>query len=477
MSLGRDTDAVVVGAGPNGLAAAVTLAREGFRVTVLEAAEEIGGGARTRTDLTVDGLVHDVCSAVHPFGAASPLFRSLPLERHGLTWRHPPVALAHPLDDGTAGVLHRDLEATAAGLGPDGPRWRSLFGPIAASWDAVAADLLGPVVRVPRHPLATARAGLASLAPATGLARLLTTRRARALFGGVAAHVYQPLTRPLSASVGVMMIAAGHAHGWPVAQGGSAAITRALASLLTELGGEIVTGQRVTSLAQLPRARVALLDVTPGQLAEIAGDRLPAPARRRARRWRHGPAAFKVDYAVRGGVPWTAPDARRAGTVHLSGDLEELVEAEQQVHDGVLPQRPFVLVAQQHLADPDRGVDDLVPLWAYAHVPHGQAGDVAALVDAQIERFAPGFGQRVVARHVTSPADLEAANPNYVGGDIAGGATDPWQLVARPRLSPDPYATGIPGVRLCSASTPPGAGVHGLSGFHAARSALRVLLA
>lgn len=473
----RDADAVVVGAGPNGLAAAVALAREGFRVQVLEGQREIGGGARTRDDLTVPGLAHDVCSAVHPFGAASPFLRSLPLERHGLEWRHPPVAVAHPLDDGDAGVLHRDLAATAAGLGADGAAWRRLFGPVARRWDAVADDLLGPPVRVPRHPAAAVRAGLRGLPPATALARALRTRAGRALFGGVAAHVYQPLTRPLSSVVGVLMIAAGHAHGWPVARGGSGAVTRALASLLAELGGEIVTGQWVRSLRDLPRARVALLDVGPRQLAEIAGEALPERSRRRAARWRHGPAAFKVDYAVRGGVPWRAGAARRAGTVHLSGELEELVAAEQAVHDGRLPARPFVLVAQQHVADPTRALDDLVPLWAYAHVPAGYAGDATGVVDAQIERFAPGFLDRVVARHVTTPAELEDANPNRVGGDIAGGATDPWQLVARPRLSPDPYATAVPGVRLCSASTPPGPGVHGMCGRHAARSALRVLLA
>lgn len=474
---GATVDAVVVGAGPNGLAAAVELARQGARVRVLEAADEIGGGTRTRDDLTVPGLVHDVCAAVHPFGAASPVFRELPLERHGLRWRHPPVAVAHPLDDGTAGVLHRDLDATAAALGEDGERWRALFGPVAAQWDDVAADLLGPMVRVPRHPVTTTSTGLRALAPATVLARRLRTPAARALFAGIAAHAYQPLTRPLSAAVGVMMSAAGHAHGWPVAEGGSAAITRALASLLTEeLGGEVVTGTRVRSLADLPRARVALLDVTPRQLAEIAGDRLPAAARRRARRWRHGPGAYKVDYAVRDGVPWTAEACRRAGTIHLGGDLEEVADVERAVHEGRLPERPFVLVAQQHVADPGRAVDDVVPLWAYAHVPNGWEGDVTALVDAQIERFAPGFGERVVARHVTRPMELEAYNPNYVGGDIAGGATDPWQLVARPRLAADPYATGVPGVRLCSASTPPGGGVHGLCGYHAAHSALRVLL-
>ncbi len=471
-----EAHAVVVGAGPNGLAAAVALAREGFEVVVLEAADELGGGARTRDDLTVPGLVHDVCSAVHPFGAASPFLRSLPLERHGLQWAHPEVAVAHPLDDGRVGVLYRDLEETAAGLGADGDAWRRRFGPTTADWDAVASDLLGPMVRVPRHPVATGRAGLLSLLSATAFARGFSTPEARALFAGIAAHVYLPLTMPLSASAGLMMTAAGHAHGWPVARGGSQAIVGALASLLEELGGRIVTGQRVGSLGELPRARVALFDVTPRQLAHIAGDAMPARGHRRARKWRYGPGAFKVDYAVRGGIPWTAEAARRAGTVHLAGDLEELAETEATNHAGRLPERPFVLVAQQYLADPDRAVGDLVPIWAYAHVPHGYTGDVTSMVDAQIERFAPGFTERVVARHVMTPADLEAYNPNNIGGDIAGGATDPVQLVARPRLAADPYATGIPGVRLCSSSTPPGAGVHGMSGYHAARSALRVLL-
>jgi phytoene dehydrogenase-like protein len=473
---GPRLDAVVVGAGPNGLAAALTLARQGLRVEVLEAADEPGGGTRSRDDLTVPGVLHDVCSAVHPFGAASPLFRSLPLERYGLEWLHPEVAVAHPLDGGEAGIIHRDLERTAAGLGEDGARWRALFGPGARRFDALAQDLLGPMLRIPRHPVTTGRAGLLALLPATTFAAALRTERARALFGGVAAHLYQPLDRPLSASVGTMMIAAGHAHGWPVARGGSQAITRALVGLLEDLGGVVHTRVRVRSLTDLPPARVALFDVTPQQLADIAGDRMPERDQRRARRWRFGSAAYKVDYAVRGGVPWAASDVARAGTVHLSGSFEETVHLEREIEEGRMPDRPFVLLAQQHVADPDRGRDGVVPVWAYAHVPHGYDGDAGPLIDAQIERFAPGFADRIVARHEISPADFEAYNPNYVGGDVAGGATDPWQLVARPRLSPDPYRTGIPGVWLCSSSTPPGAGVHGLCGLHAARSALQALL-
>jgi phytoene dehydrogenase-like protein len=472
------TDAVVVGSGPNGLAAAVTLAREGFRVTVLEAADTLGGGARSRDDLTVPGVLHDVCSAIHPFGAASSVFRSFPLERHGLRWVHPEVAVAHPLDGGEVAVKYRDLDRTVAELGEDGPVWDRLLRPVVRDFDAIAGDLLGPVLHVPRHPVATTRAGLRSLLPATTTAKLFPGPRGRALFGGIAAHAIQPLHRPLTTAAGLLMAAAGHAHGWPAAVGGSQAIVDALASYLRELGGELHTGVRVTSLRDLPPARVALLDVTPGALVEIAGEALPRRRRRRNARWRHGPGSFKVDYAVRGGVPWTAEPARRAGTVHLGGSFEEMVEAERLVHEDVLPERPFVLAAQQHLMDPARAVDDIVPFWAYAHVPHGYDGaDALTRLEAQLERFAPGFGDRVVARAVMTPSDLEAYNDNYVGGDIAGGENDLRQTVARHRFAIDPYRTGAPGVFLCSASTPPGGGVHGFCGHHAARSALRVLTA
>jgi phytoene dehydrogenase-like protein len=470
-------DAVVVGAGPNGLAAALTLARAGFKVTVLEAADEPGGGTRTYEDAAVPGLLHDHCSAVHPFGVASPFLRSLPLERFGLTWAHPEVAVAHPLDDGTAPSILRDLDATVAGLGEDGPAWDRLYRRITARFDEVAGDLLRPILRVPRHPFATALAGVPSLLPAAVLAKAFPTPRGRALFGGLAAHTISPLGRPLTSAIALLMGAAGHAYGWPVAVGGSASIWRAMVAMLEDLGGEVVTGVHVRSIADLPRARVALLDVTPTQLAHIAGDHLPAAGRRRAGRWTYGPAATKVDFAVRGEVPWTAEVARRAGTVHLVGALEELVRSEAEVHRGILSPRPFVLVAQPHVADPGREVDGIVPLWAYAHVPHGTTEDASPLIEAQIERFAPGFGERVVARTVTHPADFEAANPNLHGGDITGGASNPVQLIARPRLAVDPYATGIPGMYLCSSSTPPGAGVHGLCGHHAARSALRVLTA
>ncbi|MTV26749.1 NAD(P)/FAD-dependent oxidoreductase [Nitriliruptoraceae bacterium ZYF776] len=476
MAVSDRTDAVVVGAGPNGLAAALTLAREGFRVTVLEQADEIGGGTRSSDQLTVPGLVHDVCSAIHPFGAASRFLRELPLARHGLTWAHPDVAVAHPLDGGEAAAKYRDLDRTVAELGEgDGRVWDRLLRPAVRRFDELADDLLGPILKVPRHPFTTARNGLVSLLPATAIASLFPTEHGRALWGGIAAHAVQPLRRPLTGAIGLMMSAAGHRYGWPAAVGGSRAITDAMASYLVELGGEIHTGVHVTDLRDLPRARVALLDVGPRALAEIAGDALPEPVRARSAAWRHGPAAFKVDYAIRGEVPWTAETARRAGTVHVVGSFDELAEAERLVHEDRMPDRPFVLVAQQHLMDPSRTVDDLTPLWAYAHVPHAYEGDALPAIEAQIERFAPGFGERVVARHVTTPLELEAYNPNNVGGDIAGGVTDPVQLVARPRLAVDPYATAVPGLYLCSSSTPPGAGVHGLCGHHAARSALKVL--
>ena len=472
-------DAVVVGAGPNGLAAAVALAQAGRSVTVLEGEDTIGGGTRTE-ELTVPGLLHDVCSAVHPFGVSSPFLSSLPLAEHGLVWRYPEIDLAHPLDDGTAGVMVRSLDETCAGLGVDGRAWRRVFGPLTRGFDDLTQDVLGPLLRWPDHPVRMARFGLRAGLPATVLAGRFRTPQARALFAGSAAHVFRPLNRPATASVGVMLTAAGHAHGWPVPEGGSAAITRALASLLIDLGGTVVTGHRVRGRADLPAARVTLFDTGPETVAEVYGDALPGRTRRAYRRYRHGPAAYKLDLAVRGGVPWTAEAARRAGTVHVGGTLEEIAEAEAAVCAGRMPERPFILVAQQSLADPsrvvaDRELADLHPVWAYAHVPAGWEGDGEQIVLDQLERFAPGLRERVVATAVRTPADFAAGNPNYVGGDIAGGANDLRQLVARPRLAADPYATGLPGVYLCSAATPPGAGVHGMCGYRAAHRALRWL--
>lgn len=472
-------DAVVVGAGPNGLAAAVALAQAGHSVTVLEGADTIGGGTRS-AELTVPGAIHDLCSAVHPFGVASPFLASLPLAEHGLTWCYPEIDLAHPLDDGSAGVMVRDLDATCAGLGVDGKAWRRTFGPLVASFDDLADDVLGPLVRWPGHPIKMARFGLRAGLPATLMARRFKTPQARALLAGSAAHVFRPLNRPSTAGVAVMLTAAGHRHGWPVARGGSAAITDALASLLQSLGGTIVTGHPVTTRADLPAARVTLFDTGPRAVAEILGDELPGRIRRAYRRFRYGPGAFKVDLAVRGGVPWTNESARRAGTVHVGGTFEEIAEAEAAICAGRMPERPFILVAQQSLADPSRAVADaergsVHPIWAYAHVPAGWDGPGEQVVLDQLERFAPGLRERVVATAIRTPAGFEADNPNYIGGDIAGGANHLGQLVGRPRYSLDPYATGVPGMYLCSSSTPPGAGVHGMCGYRAATRALGFL--
>lgn len=472
-----DADAVVVGSGPNGLAAALTLAREGFRVTVLEAASESGGGTRTYADPDVPGLLHDQCSAVHPMGLASPFLAGLPLARYGLRWRWSDVDLAHPLDDGSAAVLRRDLAATLERLGPDARLWDQLFGAVARRGGALMDDLLGPLIALPRHPFATGRAGLPGLLPAATVARRFRTPAGAALFAGIAAHTLAPLEQPMTTAVALVLGGMGHVVGWPVAEGGSQAITRAMVAYLGDLGGELVTDMHVRDFSELPRARVALFDTTPTGLAWIMGDRLPPSERRRAERWRYGPGAYKVDFAVRGAVEWTAPEARRATTVHLGGTFEEIAESERTVAAGCSAERPFTLVAQPHVADASRMVDGITPLWTYAHVPHGSTADVAPLIEAQIERFAPGFGQRVVARHVSTPAQLEAYNPNLVGGDITGGQNDVRQLIARPRLALDPYRTAVPGVYPCSSSTPPGGGVHGMCGHNAARSALRVLTA
>jgi phytoene dehydrogenase-like protein len=468
------TTAVVVGSGPNGLAAAVHLARHGVEVQVLEAADTIGGGTRSG-ELTVPGLLHDECSAFHPMGAGSPYLQTLDLDRYGLTWKWPDIDCAHPLDGGDAGLLHRSIAETAAGLGADGPRWQRMFGGLADGFDDLAADLMRPIANIPRHPIKLASFGPRALLPATATARWWRTERGRALFGGVAAHAYYRLDRPATSAVGLMIVAAGHRYGWPVAEGGSQSITTALAAMLTDRGGKITTGTRVRGSRDLPPADVVLLDVAPSAAVDILGDRLPSRVAKAYRRYRHGPAAFKIDFAVDGGVPWTNPDCGRAGTVHLGGTFAEITDAERDVATGRMPSRPFVLVGQQYLADPGRSQGDLHPLYAYAHVPHGYSGDATEAVVAQIERFAPGFRERVVATVSSGPVRLAASNANYVGGDIIGGANTETQVVLRPRIALDPYSTGVPGTYLCSASTPPGAGAHGMSGYNAAQSALRYL--
>ncbi len=474
------SSAVVVGAGPNGLACAATLAARGVEVTVIEAEERIGGGTRS-AELTLPGLLHDECSGFHPMAVGSLAGLDLDLERHGLEWLWPEVDLAHPLDgggaegDGAGAAMLRSIDATAAGLGAAGPAWHRLFGPSARGYDALAEDIYRPVLHLPRHPLALARFGALALAPATLLARWLPGAEARALFGGAAAHSFAPLGTPLSAAVGMALVCSGHRYGWPVARGGSGAIAAALAAAIEERGGRIETGRPVRSLDELPAADAVVLDLAPGAVAELAGGRLPARVARAYRRYRHGPAAFKLDLAVEGGVPWRQEAARRAGTVHVAGSFEELVEAERQINRGRMPARPFVLVGQQYLADPGRSRGDVHPVWAYAHVPAGYPGDAGEAILDQIERFAPGTRERVLARAARGPAELAAANANIVGGDIATGSNLGLRALIRPRLALDPYATGIPGVFICSAATPPGAGAHGLCGRNAARSVLRSL--
>jgi phytoene dehydrogenase-like protein len=468
------SDAIVVGSGPNGLACAVELARNGVAVTVLEAADRIGGGTRT-SELTVPGLLHDDCSATHPMAAGSPFLRSLDLERHGLEWRWPEIDLAHPLDDGSAGVMARSIDRTAEELGDDGDAWRRVFGSPSAHFGDLLEDVLEPVVHIPRHPLRLVRFGLPAAAPATLLARSWRTPQARALFGGVAAHAFSPLSRPMSSSVGCALICACHAFGWPVARGGSRAISDALASVLQAHGGRIETGRWVSALDEVGGADVVVFDLAPRAVAEIAGERLPARVARAYRRYRHGPGAFKLDLAVEGGVPWTNEACRRAGTVHAVGSFEEIALAEQAINRGSMPERPFVLVGQQYLADPERSEGNLHPVWVYGHVPSGYAGDASEAVLGQVERFAPGFRERIVATKVRAPGDLVAYNANYLGGDIITGANTPVQVLFRPRVALDPYSTGAPGLYICSAATPPGAGAHGMNGYNAAQSALRHL--
>jgi phytoene dehydrogenase-like protein len=467
------TRAVVVGSGPNGLAAALTLAAEGVDVTVLEAADQLGGGTRS-SELTLPGLVHDECSAAHPLAVDTPFSRRFELGAHGLTWRWPDIQYSHPLDGGAGAAAWRSVDATAAALGDrDGKRWRSLFGPLTERFDDITADFLRPMLHVPERPLALARFGAYSGMPAALLARRWSSPAARALFAGVAAHAFRPFTSPMSSAIGVTLGTAAHRYGWPVAEGGSAAISSAMISQLEHHGARFETGARVESLDELDTPDIVMLDVAPAAAVRIAGDRMPRRIARALSRYRHGPGTFKLDLAVQGGVPWTHEESRRAGTVHVGGSYGEIAAAERTVSRGSMPDRPFVLVCQQYLADPSRSNGDVHPVYAYAHVPAGYRGDAGAAIEAQIERFAPGFRDRVLARHVRSSSAMEAHNPNYVGGDVVTGANDPRQMIFRPRVALDPYTTGIPGVFLCSAATPPGAGAHGMCGYNAARSALR----
>lgn len=468
------TDAVVVGSGPNGLAAALTLAAAGIKVTVLEAADTVGGGTRS-VEATLPGLVHDECSGFHPLAIDTPFSRQFDLASAGLEWAWPEIQYAHPLDQGRGAAAYRTVEETAANLGRDGASWQRMFGSLDERFDAIAEDFLQPILHVPRHPIALARFGAYAGLPATVLARRFRTEEAKALWGGVASHAFRPLGTVASSAIGTALGTAAHHYGWPVAVGGSKAIHEAMTSLLLSMGGMIETGVTVTSWEELGSPDVTMLDTSPSAAASILSGRQPGRIARAYKRYQHGPAAFQVAYAVDGGVPWTYEPARRAGTIHVSGNLAQTVEAERDVWRGRMPDAPFVLLGQQSLADPGRAVGDVHPVDAYAHVPAGWTGDATEAITAQIERFAPGFRDRVVQVETRSAPAIAASNANYVGGDIVTGANTVKQLVLRPHASLDPYATGVDGTYLCSAATPPGAGAHGMCGYLAATSALERL--
>jgi phytoene dehydrogenase-like protein len=466
-------DAVVVGSGPNGLAAAITLARAGCSVLVCEANATIGGGARS-AELTLPGFVHDVCSAVHPLAAGSPFFKTLPLEKFGLEWIQPEIPLAHPLDTGSAASLCKDIDLTAEQLQEDSGAYRRLMKPLARNWENLSFEFLQPMLHWSQHPIALAHFGILGLCPATLLAKFIFKGEpARALFAGIAAHSFLPLEAPVSSAFALVLGLAGHAVGWPIPRSGSQQISNALAGYLRELGGKIELNHRVESLNDLPKSRTILLDVSVWEFLRIAGQELPPRYRGRLESFRHAPGIFKVDYALSEAVPWKSEACRCAGTIHLGGGIDEIAAAEREVARGNIPERPFVLVAQQSLFDASRAPAGQHTLWAYCHVPLDCNVDVSHRIESQIERFAPGFRDCILARHKMSAADLGRSNPNLAGGDINGGAANLMQLIARPILSASPYRTPLPGVYLCSASTPPGGGVHGMCGYHAARVALQ----
>ena len=464
-------DAVVVGAGPNGLSAAIELARNGCSVLVIEANPTIGGGLRS-AELTLPGFVHDICSTAVPLALGSPFLSSLPLDQFGLEFASPELPMAHPMDDGSAAEMHVSVERTANGLGVDSESYRAAVGPYVDRADDLAPDLLAPL-GFPRHPILMARFGLSAFQPATLFARRnFRTEHARALFTGIAAHSFMKLNRPITAAIGLMLGIYGHRHNWPFVRGGSQKLTDAMAEYFRSLGGEIATEWRVRSVDELPSSRAVLLNVTPKQVLNLAGDRLSSWYRRRLERFRYNPGVFKMDWALSDPVPWTAEAARRAGTVHLGGTMQELVISEDLTNRGLHPEKPFVLLAQPSLFDRTRAPEGKHTLWAYCHVPNGSMIDMSERIEQQIERFAPGFRETILARHTRFTADLEVENANSIGGEINGGVQDIWQHFMRPAPKWNPYRTSADGLYICSASTPPGGGIHGMSGYHAARAAL-----
>ncbi|HWV64260.1 NAD(P)/FAD-dependent oxidoreductase [Chitinophaga sp.] len=466
----KDYDVIVVGSGPNGLSAAIRLQQEGLSVLLLEAKDTIGGGMRT-AELTLPGFYHDVCSAVHPMAIGSPFFSRLPLADFGLQFVYSPLEAAHPFDDGTAAFLARSLDETADALGADGKTYRHLVKPVADHWEAIAEDSLGPF-SFPKHPFLMARFGLNALRSAAAIANRFSTKKARGLWAGMTAHSIQPLTNVASAAIGIVLSAVGHRHGWPVPKGGSQAIGRALAGYFVSLGGEIQTGVRVSSLSQLPSHRAVVFDLTPKQLLTIAGDRFTPGYSKQLARYRYGPGVFKMDWALSGPIPFTAPECRQAATVHLGGTFEEIALSEQQAYSGIISQAPYVLVSQQSLFD-ERAPAGKHTAWAYCHVPNGAGADMTDIIERQIERFAPGFRDLILAKHTMNAQQMELYNPNYVGGDINGGIIDIRQLYTRPACRISPYRTSAKGIYICSSATPPGGGVHGMCGYHAANAVLK----
>lgn len=466
-------DAVIVGSGPNGLSAAIALAQAGCSVLVVEGRETVGGGARS-AELTLPGFVHDSCAAIFPLTLASPFLSTLPLEKHGLEWINPPVALAHPMDQGGPVLAERSLERTVASLGQDQRAYERLMQPLLQDWERLAHDLLGPLPLPSRTPLTYARFALSALPSASGLARaIFRDPRTRGLFAGMAGHSQLSLYRLGSAAFGIVIGALAHAVGWPLPRGGAQSISNAMASYLNSLGGEIVTGVQVHRMEQLPQHRVALFDVAPRSFLRILGERLPAGYRRQLTHYRYGPGVFKIDYALDGPIPWKDEACSLAPTVHLGGTLEEIAASEAAVMRGEHPPRPYVLLAQHTLFDSSRAPQGQHTAWVYCHVPNGSRQDMTGPIEAQIERFAPGFSRRVLARYARNAAEMESYNPNYVGGDINAGAQDLFQQFTRPAVRLDPYSTPLKGIFLCSSATPPGGGVHGMCGYYAAQSALK----
>ena len=470
--MAKHRKALVIGAGPNGMAAAIVLAQAGLTVEVLEA-EPTPGGAVRSMPLTLPGFIHDFGSAVFPLGAGSPFFSSLPLREHGLEWIHSPAPLAHPLDDGAAVLLERDLEAAKAHLGPDGSAWAKLMRPFVVHWRAFATEVLRPAIAIPRHPFLMARFGMSALRSAKAIAGRFASGRTRALFAGLAAHSFLALDEPLSGAFGLLMAVPAHAVGWPIARGGSQALTNALCSYLSSLGGKVTPSTRVESLESLPPYDVILCDVSPWQLLTLAGNRLSDSYKQHLTHFRYGPGVFKVDYALSAPIPWKAAECQRAATVHLCGSFEEIAASESAVRNGKHADRPFVLLVQPTLFDPSRAPAGKHIAWAYCHVPNGSSVDMLPNIESQIERFAPGFREIVLARHVLHCADLERMDANLIGGDIGGGSMDLRQVLFRPTRRQ--YATPAKNVYICSASTPPGGGVHGMCGYHAAKVALSKL--